>query len=33
MSGAAFGFILVYAVVFAVGLAFFCGLDVGKYRD
>ena len=33
MSGAAFGFILAYAVLFAIGLAFFCGFENGRYRD
>lgn len=33
MSNGAFWFIALYAVVFAVGLAFFCGIDAGKSRD
>jgi len=33
MSGAAFGLIILYAVIFAIGLAYFCGLENGKYRD
>lgn len=30
MSGAAFGFILVYAFCFAIGLAYYAGVSNGK---
>lgn len=32
MSGAAFGFIIAYAACFAIGLAYFCGLENGKLK-
>ena len=32
MSGAAFGLIILYAVCYAIGLAYFCGLEIGKYK-
>ena len=33
MSSAAFGLVVVYAACFAIGLAYFCGLENGRYRD
>lgn len=33
MSGAAFGCLIVFAASYAIGLALFCGLEIGKYRD
>lgn len=32
MSGLAFGFIVFYAACFAVGLAYFCGLENGRLK-
>lgn len=32
MSGAAFGLLVVFAVSYAIGLAVFCGLEIGKYK-
>lgn len=33
MRDAAFGFIIFYAFVFCIGLAFYCGVNRGRYRD
>ncbi len=32
MSGAAFGLLVVFAVSYAIGLAYFCGLQNGKLK-